>query len=398
MILTNKQEQALKIILQKYRNHEKYVTICGYAGVGKSTLVKFAIEALNVNQDRVAYACFCGKAAEVLRKKGNKNAMTLHRLLYDSIPRPGGGFFRKPKVSLDYDIVVVDEISLAPKSMLEILLKQYNPNLEKIIENKENYIELLKETLENNSIEIPDFYELHINSCINRTLTIDGLLDFNTNDAMFIPRLTGSLSNETESEPYKTNLKARLINMSVILVEKDNPNYFNQTKFRIKNSNLIISIPKKIETISIDFNKISSEEIIETNTYTETDIVDNQITIAFNENFIRTDSANRYDIDISYETREDITNQSVESITIPFEKEIEVSFNNIYKKIPGVIITVDEDLKPFSKYSLYFQQDANNNYTGVKISFSGIKRSKSYSDINITVIGVGDQNDNTNQN
>lgn len=123
MILTNEQEHALKIILQKYKNHEKYVTICGYAGVGKSTLVKFAIEALDVDQDRVTYACYTGKAAEVLRQKGNKNAMTLHKLLYDSIPRPGGGFFRKPKVSLDYDIVVVDEISLAPKSMIDMLLK-----------------------------------------------------------------------------------------------------------------------------------------------------------------------------------------------------------------------------------------------------------------------------------
>lgn len=123
MILTNEQEKALKIILEKYKNHEKYVTICGFAGVGKSTLVKFAIEALDVDQDRVTYACFTGKAAEVLRKKGNKNAMTLHKLLYDSIPRPGGGFFRKPKLSLDYDIVVVDEISLAPKSMIDMLLK-----------------------------------------------------------------------------------------------------------------------------------------------------------------------------------------------------------------------------------------------------------------------------------
>lgn len=123
MILTNEQEKALKIILEKYKNHEKYVTICGFAGVGKSTLVKFAIEALNVDQDRVTYACYTGKAAEVLRRKGNKNAMTLHRLLYDSIPRPGGGFFRKPKMSLEYDIVVVDEISLAPKSMIDMLLK-----------------------------------------------------------------------------------------------------------------------------------------------------------------------------------------------------------------------------------------------------------------------------------
>ena len=123
MQLTLEQEQALKIILEKYKNHEKYVTICGYAGVGKSTLVRFAIQALDVEEDKVIYATYTGKAAEVLRKKGNKNAITLHKLLYDSIPRPGGGFFRKPKTSLEYNIVVIDEISLAPKSMIEMLLK-----------------------------------------------------------------------------------------------------------------------------------------------------------------------------------------------------------------------------------------------------------------------------------
>lgn len=123
MQLTLEQEKALKVILQKYKNHEKYVTICGYAGVGKSTLVKFAIDALQVNPERIAYACFTGKAAEVLRKKGNKNAVTLHKLLYDSHPKKDGGFIRIPKASLNYDIVVVDEISLAPRSMLEMLLK-----------------------------------------------------------------------------------------------------------------------------------------------------------------------------------------------------------------------------------------------------------------------------------
>ena len=48
--------------------------------------------------------------------------MTLHRLLYDSIPRPGGGFIRKPKPALEYEIIVVDECSMVPKSMIDMLL------------------------------------------------------------------------------------------------------------------------------------------------------------------------------------------------------------------------------------------------------------------------------------
>lgn len=121
MILTNKQEQGLKIAVERHKNNEKYTVISGYAGTGKSTLVRFIIEALNVSEDRVCYATYTGKAAEVLRKKGNKNACTLHKLLYDHFPRPAGGFFKKPKSKIDYDIVVVDEVSMAPKTLMELL-------------------------------------------------------------------------------------------------------------------------------------------------------------------------------------------------------------------------------------------------------------------------------------
>lgn len=122
MELTEKQKKGLETILTRYNLGLKYTTISGYAGTGKSTLVKFAIAALGVREDRVAYATFTGKAAEVLRKKGNTGACTLHKLLYDHFPKPGGGFIRKPKTSLDCDVVVVDEVSMAPKSMIDMLL------------------------------------------------------------------------------------------------------------------------------------------------------------------------------------------------------------------------------------------------------------------------------------
>lgn len=123
MELTAKQEEGLKIAVQRHRDGEKYTVIAGYAGTGKSTLVKFIIEALGVEQSKVCYATFTGKAAEVLRKKGNKNACTLHRLLYDHIPLPAGGFLRKPKPAIEYDVVVIDEISMAPKSIIDVLFK-----------------------------------------------------------------------------------------------------------------------------------------------------------------------------------------------------------------------------------------------------------------------------------
>ena len=123
MILNKGQEQGLKIAIERHRQGCKYTTIAGYAGTGKSTLVRYIIDALNVEEDRVCHCAFTGKAAEVLKKKGNKNVATLHRLLYEHIPRPAGGFFRKPKPLIDYDVIVVDEVSMAPKSLIELLFK-----------------------------------------------------------------------------------------------------------------------------------------------------------------------------------------------------------------------------------------------------------------------------------
>ena len=123
MELTTKQQEGLKIAVERHRAGEKYTVIAGYAGTGKSTLVKFIIEALGVEKSKVCYATFTGKAAEVLRKKGNKNACTLHRLLYDHVPLPAGGFLRKPKPAIEYDVVVIDEISMAPKTLIDVLFK-----------------------------------------------------------------------------------------------------------------------------------------------------------------------------------------------------------------------------------------------------------------------------------
>ena len=127
MELTVKQLEGLHEAIERYEIGEKYTVISGYAGTGKSTLVKFIIEALSsrgIDPDKdVCYATYTGKAAQVLLKKGNKNVSTLHKLLYESIPKPDGTFFRKIKTELEYKIIVVDEVSMAPKDMMNLLFQ-----------------------------------------------------------------------------------------------------------------------------------------------------------------------------------------------------------------------------------------------------------------------------------
>lgn len=126
MILTQKQEEGLRIALQRYKDKEPYTCISGYAGSGKSTLVRFIIDALQVPMATVCYIAYTGKAAQVLRRKGCANAMTAHRLLYRSIPLNNGRFKHIPYTDIEpYQIIVVDEVSMLPKRMWDLLLSHH---------------------------------------------------------------------------------------------------------------------------------------------------------------------------------------------------------------------------------------------------------------------------------
>ena len=72
----------------------------------------------------MAYVTFTGKAASVLRIKGCPNATTAHKLLYFSKRLPSGKFVFSPRKILEhnYKLIVVDEISMLPKDLWDLLL------------------------------------------------------------------------------------------------------------------------------------------------------------------------------------------------------------------------------------------------------------------------------------
>ena len=125
MELTRKQEEALKLAVARYNLGMPYTVITGYAGAGKSTLVRFIIDALNLDEDDVAYIAYTGKAANVLKNKGCKNATTAHRLLYYCHRDKEGKLICKPRDRLaqDYKLIVVDEVSMLPEELWYLLLK-----------------------------------------------------------------------------------------------------------------------------------------------------------------------------------------------------------------------------------------------------------------------------------
>lgn len=127
MILTKGQESGLKVAVQRYKSRKSYTVIAGFAGTGKSTLVQFIIDALNLHEEDVVYIAYTGKASLVLRNKGCSNAITAHKLLYNAKEQPDGTYEFTPKRHLDqnYKMIVLDECSMLPEDMWNLLLSHH---------------------------------------------------------------------------------------------------------------------------------------------------------------------------------------------------------------------------------------------------------------------------------
>lgn len=120
MNLTEEQELAIRVVKQKLMIGQPIVTIAGYAGTGKTTLIKYIIDDLRIEMRQVAFATFTGKAAFVLQQKGIP-AMTLHALFFNSYRLKNNNFIHKKKKYLDlpYKLIVIDEISMVSLDMLQ---------------------------------------------------------------------------------------------------------------------------------------------------------------------------------------------------------------------------------------------------------------------------------------
>ena len=84
MKFSPQQDEALKAVSRWLKDSRTPIfRLFGYAGTGKTTLAKYFAD--NV-EGEVLFAAFTGKAAQVLRARGAKNARTIHSLIY----RPKG--------------------------------------------------------------------------------------------------------------------------------------------------------------------------------------------------------------------------------------------------------------------------------------------------------------------
>lgn len=82
MIWTAEQEDVLDGVGKWLKERKTQVLyVAGYAGTGKSTLIKHFTDSLKGD---VFFAAYTGKAAKVMRSKGCDGATTIHRLIYQA--------------------------------------------------------------------------------------------------------------------------------------------------------------------------------------------------------------------------------------------------------------------------------------------------------------------------
>jgi exodeoxyribonuclease-5 len=115
MELTGEQNHAIEEILKFKRDT---VTLGGYAGTGKTTIISHLAEILPT----FAVCAYTGKAANVLRKKGISDASTIHSLIYTPYQDIHGNVYFSLAEFLDCEGIIVDEASMVSKDIYDDLL------------------------------------------------------------------------------------------------------------------------------------------------------------------------------------------------------------------------------------------------------------------------------------
>lgn len=124
MQLTEEQKDVVRNVMKSY-DIEPYVTVSGYAGTGKSTIIGTVLQALKNKGLSFAVGAYTGKAANVLRKKG-LSASTIHSLIYRPITDLNGEttwhLMSRFEVSSLYDGFIIDEASMVSKEIHDDLI------------------------------------------------------------------------------------------------------------------------------------------------------------------------------------------------------------------------------------------------------------------------------------
>ncbi|MGI5897587.1 MAG: ATP-dependent DNA helicase [Candidatus Dojkabacteria bacterium] len=139
--LSKNQTSVLDDIMSWYKKPKlQYITLGGYAGTGKTTLLGYLNTLLHKEDKglKIAYCTYTGKASVILRRKLLETKSlkrsdyigTIHRLIYKSVLDDEGNiiaWIKIPEEDFQYDVIVVDEASMVPEKIWNDLLSFGKP-------------------------------------------------------------------------------------------------------------------------------------------------------------------------------------------------------------------------------------------------------------------------------
>jgi len=127
IVLTDEQQTAIDQAVDYFKGRHKlatnestYFSIGGYAGTGKTTLIKSLVAELKHREAVVGVCAYTGKAASVLQRKGLHQATTIHRKIY-SWDDSSQEFYLKPLNEFPYHVLIIDEASMISLELFEDL-------------------------------------------------------------------------------------------------------------------------------------------------------------------------------------------------------------------------------------------------------------------------------------
>lgn len=120
LALSNDQEMALSKLESFLESSNQIFMLKGYAGSGKTTILKGLTEFLKTTEKEFALMAPTGRAAKVIREKTSQEAFTIHKTIYsyDEMEEieEGDSFFYKYKIRNNVDVAnkifIVDEASM----------------------------------------------------------------------------------------------------------------------------------------------------------------------------------------------------------------------------------------------------------------------------------------------
>lgn len=135
--LSSDQKQAASEILDWFSNrYSNFITVGGYAGTGKTTLISNIsdqIKNFSIRRNfNIAFCAYTGKASYVMRQKlivgGNDYIGTIHGLIYVPVTKEVSGrkviigWRRRDYIDDKYDLVIIDEASMVDGEIFKDIL------------------------------------------------------------------------------------------------------------------------------------------------------------------------------------------------------------------------------------------------------------------------------------